>query len=121
MEDSMRPRFQTYWNVEVQVWNDGRRGTAMATGDSTLEKALARGITDASYYCLSCGYNDITIELTESCAQCHNVGTIVVLGPTGRAKTVRCPACHGNIATGHVEPFPFLLHENAVADLAAAR
>ena len=104
---------ETYWSATVRtVMPDGKDGCTSICGgkggDNSLEGALAGGVNMASYYVVELGYT-ATVEMTEHCALCHNLGVV----PKAKSKflTKRCPACKGKRPIGGIPPFPVRLHQ----------
>jgi hypothetical protein len=100
---------KTYWSAAVAV--DGR--VVVSSGDETLARALARAVTDAVYYqAIYPGAKVAVVDVHESCARCHNAGTVTVRRPRS-ARTVRCPVCRGKGATGRLGDIPFVMPDPA--------
>jgi hypothetical protein len=100
---------KTYWSTAVAV--DGR--VVASSGDETLAKALSRAVTDA-IYCQAVypAAKVAIVDVHESCALCHNAGTVTVRRPRS-ARTVRCPACRGMGARGRLDDIPFVMPDPA--------
>src|SRR5690349_13924644 len=100
---------KTYWSTAVVV--DGR--VVVSSGDETLARALARAVTDAVYYqAVYPAAKVAVVNVHESCASCHDAGTVTVRQPQS-ARTVRCPACRGKGATGRLDDIPFVMPDPA--------
>jgi hypothetical protein len=100
---------KTYGSTAVAV--DGR--LVVSSGDETLARALSRAVTDAVYYQAVYPTAKVAIvDVRESCARCHNAGTVTVRRPRS-ARTVRCPACGGKGARGRLDDIPFVMPDPA--------
>lgn len=95
---------RTYWNASVSV--DG--ACKCSSGGETLAIALSTAVQNCVYYQAQYPSGRITWEVIESCAVCHNEGTI----RAGR-KQKRCPECKGKLAQGRIENIPFTMPDSA--------
>ena len=99
---------KTSWSVSVAV--NGRVG--VSTGDTTLAKALERGIQSATYYKTMYPESTITIQdIFEQCSVCWNTGKTHQMN--GRIRKVRCPECRGKGAVGVLDPITFRLSDDS--------
>lgn len=109
MPVSDTPAVSAYWSGAVAI--SGR--VVVSSGDTSLGRCLSRLITDAVYYAAMYPFTAITItELRESCAKCHNEGT-VEKGMAGRNRRVRCPVCKGKRLTGTCDDIVFAMPDAA--------
>lgn len=97
----MAKQINTEFFVGVD-YNKDKSGVGI--GADTLEEAMAQGVADASYYC-GLGYDDVTLEITERCAECNGLGE-VTSKRKGRLQTMKkCPVCKGKFTGFHIK-FP---------------
>jgi hypothetical protein len=100
---------KTYWSTAVAV--DGR--VVVSSGDETLAGALARAVTDCVYYqALYPAATIAVVDVRESCARCHNAGTVTLRRPRS-VRAVRCPECKGKGAPGRLDDVPFVMPDPA--------
>ena len=87
-------------------------GGARGLGEG-MARALARAVTDAIYYQAVYPAAKVAIvDVRESCAGCHNAGTVTVRRPRS-ARAVRCPECRGKGATGRLDDIPCVMPDPA--------
>lgn len=99
----------TYWNLSVNV--DGR--CVVSSGDATLEKALSRAFSDCVYYKAIYPQAKIAVDdIHESCAKCHNIGTVNIRRPRS-IRVVKCPECKGKLASGKLSAIAFEMPDAA--------
>ena len=102
----------TYWTYTVHTSLDGRDGVSVMGAGDTYADAMAKAITDATYYAIVCGYETCIDDVAERCHECDGAGVVTVTTKRAQRRKV-CPSCRGKVSAPALPTIAFRLHRQA--------